>query len=307
MLPILLRPDSARSLAIYIFACLSPAVAFALERANLDVFDIVVIVAATLYAARGPTQRILSYIVYLLIGLLKYYPLVLLGLIVRERPRIALACGGIAGLFLMALAAHYWGRLTPAELPQMRFFGNIFGGFLLPFGVTTYFRLAAPIGAIFFVVLVILVGFTAAGLAVRLKSEFAPADWDRPKFLLLAAGAVLTVGCFLAGVNVGYRASVLLLLFPGLLELQSRTLDRFARSIARCALGLALFGLWRQLVESVLINRGLVGADSIGSLVYIVLREALWWGLISVLAAIVMIYVTHAPLWRVLTRARPSA
>jgi hypothetical protein len=304
MVPFLLRPDSRRALAVAILACLSPAVVFLLERANLDVVVFTLIAVAALYATRGPAPRFVSYVVYFAAGLMKYYPLVLLGLIVRERPRIALAIGAFAGFLLAVFAAHYWSTMRQELMPDTRYFGNMMGGVLLPFGVAIYFGLSHRAGAILFVALLIVMLLAAIRLAGWLKSELSAADWDRPNFLLLVVGAVLTVGCFVTGASVGYRVAVLLFIVPGLLELRGRTRDRGVRLVAGCALGAALFCLWRQFIETRLIDAGLVRIDSISGLEFLVMREALWWGLVSVLTAFIVVYVLHSPMWRAVTAAR---
>ena len=298
MVPFLLRPDSRRALLIAILAGLSPAVVFLLERANLDIFVFTLVGAAALWATRGPAQRYLSYIVYFAAGLMKYYPLILLGLIVRERPRIALAIGAAAGAILIAFATYYWSIMRQELMPETRYFGNMIGGALLPFGVAIYFGLSHRAGEIMFVALLIVMVLVAVRLAGRLKTELSAADWNRPNFLLLVVGAALTVGCFVAGPSVGYRAAVLLFVIPGLLELQARARDRGLRLVAWGALAAALLCLWRQFIETRLIDAGLLRIDSIGGLEFLLVREALWWGLVSVLTAFIVVYVLHSPMWR---------
>lgn len=298
MVPFLLRPDSRRALAIAILAGLSPAVVFLLERANLDVLVFTLVGVAALCATRGPAQRYLSYVVYFAAGLMKYYPLILLGLIVRERPRIALAIGAATGAILIAFATYYWSFMRQELMPETLYFGNMIGGALLPFGVAIYFGLSHRAGAIMFAALLVVMALVAVRLAGRLKIDLSPDDWGRPNFLLLVVGAALTVGCFVAGPSVGYRAAVLLFVIPGLLELQARASDRGLRLVAWCALVAALLCLWRQFIESRLIEAGFVRIDSISGLDFMLLREALWWGLASVLTAFIIVYVLHSPLWR---------
>ena len=300
-----LRPRSPRAFVLALGAGLSPAVAFALERANLDVFDFVVIAAATLYAARGPLQRLLSYAVYFLIGLLKFYPLVLLGLMVRERPRIMFAGGAIAAVILALFVIHYWQPLSMvlAILPRRTYFGDMFGGILLPSGVARLLGLSPGIGLAIYLALLIVSTLIAVTLALRLKAD-AAVDWQQPNFLLLAAGAFLIVGCFIAGTNVGYRAVMLLFVFPGLIELAARLRDRRARLMVYWILGAALCCLWRQFVERGLINFHLIDIDSLYGLLYFLLRETLWWFLASTLAGFVALYVMQSPFWRLLPIGR---
>ena len=307
MFSYVLRPQSRRAFVIALFAGLSPAVAFLLERANLDVFDFTLIAAAALFATGGPVRRLVSYFVYFAVGLLKYYPLVLLGLMVRERPRVALVCGCVFGAALIVLLAHYWSTMTQVILPQTRYFGDMFGGVLLPFGVARFFGLSHSFGAAFFVILLVVMALATVRFTGRLESELSAADWDQPSFLLLVVGSALTVGCFLAGTNVGYRASVLLFVIPGLLELQTRTRDRGAHLVYWCAIDAVLLCLWRQFIERGLINAGFVHTNSFSGLIFLVVRETVWWGLVDVLASFVILYVLHSPFWRALTARRAAS
>ena len=107
----------------------------------------------------------------------------------------------------------------------------------------------------------------------------------------------------MVGMSHGYRASILLFVIPGLLELQRRVQVRGTRFIISCTLGAALWCLWRQFFESGLVNLGLLHSNSF-SLIFLVLLETVWWSLVSVLAAFVALYVLHSPLWRA-TEGRP--
>ena len=74
--------------------------------------------------------------------------------------------------------------------------------------------------------------------------------------------------------------------------------DRGLRLVAWGALAAALLCLWRQFIETRLIDAGLLRIDSIGGLEFLLVREALWWGLVSVLTAFIVVYVLHSPMWR---------
>jgi len=316
MLPFMLRPASPRAFMIAIIACLSPSVVYALERGNLDVFVFILIAGATLYATKGHVQRFVSYWFYLAVGLLKFYPLVLLGLIVRERPRITLTFGFGAIAILIALAVHYWSvliRELPPEAHAMmgilttsHYLAQMFGGLLLPFGIADFFRLPHAVGVMMFVALLIATALGAFRLTRRFKTELSVADWDRPNFLLLAVGSALIVGCFVAGPSMDYRAIFLLFVIPGLLELQSRAHDRGVRLVGYYALYAVLLCLWQQFIEIWLIHFGVVDPSFMSGLIFLSVREVLWWSLVCILAAFISVYVLQSPLWRTLRIGRAN-
>lgn len=305
-MPAILRPNSLRALAIALVASLSPGVVFAMERGNLDVLILVAIAAAALYATRGPTRRLVSYGCYLGLGLLKYYPLVLLGLAARERPRTAFACAAAAATIIGSLAAYYWRPFLRAlrHLPPTTDFGDTFGVVILPYGTARLLQLPYEVGTVFLAILLVSAALLAFVLARRLTGEIVPSDWDRPNHMLLIVGAFLTVGCFLAGNNVGYRVLILLFVIPGMLDLRGRARDRGTRRILAGALAAVLLCCWRQFFESGLLNLGLLDVRGAGGLLFLILRETVWWSLITILAASIIVYVGHTPVWRALTGKR---
>jgi len=232
---------------------------------------------------------------------LKLYPVVLLGLMVRERPRIMFGSGVIAAVMLTLFVFHYWQPLNIilANLPPRAYFGDMFGGILLPSGMARLRGLSPGIGLALYVALLIIATLIAVTFARTLKAD-AAVEWQQSNFKLLAAGAFLIVGCFVAGTNVDYRAIMLLLVIPGLLDLAARLRDRRARLMVYWMLGAALFALWLQFIESSLINFHLIEINSIYGRLYFLLREGLWWFLASRLASIVALYVMQSPFWRTL-------
>jgi len=313
-LPFTLRPAAPRAFLIATMACFSPSVVYALERGNLDVFCFILIAGSTLCATKGRAPRLVSYWFYLAVGLLKFYPLVLLGLIVRERPRFALTFGFGAITILIALGAHYWSVLmrtlppvahgTMAILTTSHYLAQMFGGLLLPFGVADFFRLPHTVGVIMFVALLIVTALGAVSLARRFKPELSVADWDRPNCLLLVVGAVLIVGCFVAGPSLDYRAIFLLLVIPGLLELQSRTRNRGVSLVGHYAVYAVLLCLWQQFIEISLIRFGIIDPNLMSGLIFLLVREMVWWGLVCILTALIGIYVLQTLLWHPLRIGR---
>ena len=95
--------------ALLSLATLSSMVCFALERNNIDVWIYLLIVVGVLLFIRSGAARALGYAVFLAAGLLKYYPFVLFGLALEQRPRgflliAALSDGGPRDLCRLVLA-----------------------------------------------------------------------------------------------------------------------------------------------------------------------------------------------------------
>ena len=107
-LPFIFRPASLHALMTAFIACLSPAVLFAVERGNFDLLEFALIAAAGLLALRRGPTRFASYAIFLISGLLKFYPFVLLALSVRERPRVFAAIAALSAAAIFAFGGYYW-------------------------------------------------------------------------------------------------------------------------------------------------------------------------------------------------------
>ena len=110
-LPFLFRPASLHALVLACAACLSTGGPIALERGNFDLPEFVLIAAAGLFALRLGVTCFASYAIFLIIGLLKFYPHVLLALSVRERPRAFAAIAALSAAVLFAFCGYYWSDL----------------------------------------------------------------------------------------------------------------------------------------------------------------------------------------------------
>ena len=86
-----LKPINWREVIIFVLACTSSMVIFALERANVDVILFSMVVTAGLLSTGPVLNRLLSYALLLFAGLLKFYPLIALVTALRERPRISIS------------------------------------------------------------------------------------------------------------------------------------------------------------------------------------------------------------------------
>src|SRR5258708_894732 len=136
-------PATRGGLVVILAASFSPVVGYALERANVDVLLFVVIVMCTPLAAASWPRRCVSYGIMLLAGLLKYYPLALLLLALRETPRRLLIVTAVVLLIVALFLFHYRSELAE-EAALLRgfetnYYTDAFGATNLPYGLVALF------------------------------------------------------------------------------------------------------------------------------------------------------------------------
>jgi hypothetical protein len=249
---------SATETMVRIAAVLSTVVAFAIERANPDILIFLLVLGALPLLLRSVIAKVLGYGLVFLAGAIKYYPFVLLGLAARERLRLAIP---IVLASLAALAAFYliYADQIHEGLPNIargRPFGDMFGAKNLPLGMFMVFQTSHPLQMDPATGLLAVMGFvivTTFWAMIKLgRSSDIPAALcriDEPRRLALLAGALLLVGCFLAGQNVPYRGIFLFLVIPGLSVLaQDRNAGTFA-SVARLALISIPLLMWTEAIR----------------------------------------------------------
>jgi hypothetical protein len=297
-----LRPATRGELLVLALAVLSPVTAYALERANCDLVVLLLVLwGSVLDRARYP-YRIGCYALYLLAGLLKYYPLVLLALAVRERRRDALWIVGLAGGTVLLLAAADPVALAKAlaNIPRLSYFADSFSALNLPFGlaeelVSPRYR---PITA------ALLLGLLLTVAAARTRRTVALLDATAfgragAKAECLTVGALLLAACFLAGQNVDYRGIYFLLAMPGLICLRRTAEDAAARQFLTRMIAAVLLLAWEEFFRrglhalAVMAPTGGLGVRA-EALLWLG-RELLWWWLIAGLAAIVLSQLSLAP------------
>ena len=276
---------------VAIGAVMSWATTFALERGNTDLLMFAAAVLFAHLAIRSAPARGAGYALVLCVGALKFYPLALLALVVREpRPRVgwlALVCAIALAAFLAGFHAELW-RLgaNMANSP----FGDMFGARSLPFGVPLLLgrdrirdASGAYVGTAALGPAMRLVGWAAFGVMSGACVLLAVARGRDPVLRnmlgridpaarsLLLVGAVLGAGCFFAHQNIGYRAVLLLLAVPGMLALDRVAPDRRWRSFTRATSLLIVLALWD----------GVVSRSTPG---WFVLQAAWWWIAYALLA-----------------------
>jgi hypothetical protein len=307
---------------LLLLATTSPMVLFALERANLDLVVFLLVVTAGLAWSRfsGP-WRLLAYGPPLLAALLKYFPITLLCLPLRERTRAFLVVTAVsAGLIAVFVAAFHGEILASfynipgggyatgmfgAHSPSGAYLTDNFGAPVLLGGVAQIMgnasgapdALAYRMVQIGIVVTTALLALVPAIRMVWRPSTRASIAQLRPlQNFYLASGAALIAGCFFAGLSVNYRGVHLLLVLPALLTLSERATDQLDRSRFWSASLVIVFLMWGDCIrfwvssdELMLLRLGLW-----------LTRELLWWWLVGVLAGVLLGVALESPLFRTL-------
>ncbi len=287
-------------------AVLSWATMLAMERGNTDLLMFAAAVLFAYLSMRTATLRSIGYALILCVGLLKFYPLTLLALVVRENRRRAWVAGGLCAVVLLAFVAFFHAELSRigANMASSPF-GDMFGARSLPFGVPLWFdhpriRDAAgvyltldAVGPVMAKLGLTMLALMSAGCVLAailfgrnpvLRDMLDRVD-PAPRSLLLV-GAVLCAGCFFGHQNIGYRATLLLLVLPALLVLVEVAAGNTSRLVFRSTGVLVVLVLWD----------GIVSRSTPG---WFIMQMA-WWWIVCVLLAIV-VSLLGPDLFRVLT------
>jgi hypothetical protein len=319
---------SGTEMALRLAAVLSTMVAFAVERANPDLLIFILAIIMLSLLRRSLIARGMGYGVAFLAGAIKYYPFVLLGLLLRERLRVgfAIASASIIGLaFFWFIYAEQIIKGLPGIARGVPF-GDMFAAQNFPFGmfqvaqhVTGSSGVATRVASIATIFLVVIV----TGLMIRiwLGSRISDALYrlDESHRLALLAGALLLSGCFFSGQNVGYRGIFLLLVLPGLFALGRDDAAGAIASAARLGAISIPFLMWAEAIRCWIhiVAAGQYPPPGFMSVLDQPLdfiawcgREIAWWFLVAFLVTIVMGFVVDRFSSRFLQRsiaAQPEA
>jgi hypothetical protein len=309
-LPLIMRPRSAWQCLLFIAATLSTTVIYALERANNDIVIFLLMVCAGALLAGPKRQRLAGYLIFLFAGLLKFYPLALLVLMVRESWRRACAVVAISAVAMLGL---WWvhGReltLVLRHLPQTSYFADSMSARNLPLGLMQLLPPMTPTFADWLAAVIFLILFAySAMLVLKIfgaleRHLIALEGWTRETAYLLI-GAILLTGCFLTGENISYRGVLLLLVIPGLLQFRRNAAVTGMRRLFGTGLTAVLGLLWEQCVGFALKHAFVTSATPdvpIWALavteIYWLGRELLWWGTISLFVALIIALFLRMPL-----------
>ena len=284
-LALLPLPRKSAEFAILLMALLSTTTVFAVERANIDLL----IFALAALAVTMPGR--VRYALIGIAGLVKFYPAVMFVLALGERPRRFCWIAGLAALVGGVFLAFYRPELSLAlaNVPQGRYFTDLFGAVNLPYGLAA---LGLPVSP---AALELVLAPAAFAAAVALAPRVAWPRLAEREALCLAAGAALMTGCFFAGQSIGYRGVFLLLAMPGLLAL-----GRSSRVFAVTAL-LAVFLMWSELFRHA-IDSAWPGA----AFAFWLGRELAWWWVMAALGGALLAFARTTPLGRAVeSLARP--
>lgn len=292
---------SRRDALIVVAAVLSSASAFAVERGNNDLVLFALAAGAAALVCRSAGWRLIGYGAALLAGLLKYYPMALLALASRERPArlgmVAIGVVAVIAVFLL-IAGHDLARAL-ALIPHGSWFGDMFGASTLAGGLGQLGGWSTEAQGTLRWGMALASIATAPLLAVRSDiGEDLSRLTERERAFLLA-GAMMVLGCFFTAQNIGYRAVHLVLVVPSLLALARIS----ARREYRWGLAATLALLWSQGWTMWL---GWSGSAEL-LLVGWVVDQALWWGVVTLLATLAAGLLLQSELARALLPRRPSA
>jgi hypothetical protein len=268
-------------------ATISSVVAYAVERANVDLLIFVLAMIAITLNCRCAPVRLLGYSAVLVAGMLKFYPVSLMILAVRERLMVFLTLGFVV-LSLIAL----WLVLDGtdilrgiANIPTTSYFDdNIFGVRDLPFGVIQRFGFAR--WAAIAVLVALLVGMLCCAVALAMHNGLASRVrlLTKAEATCLLAGCVLLVGSFLGAQNSLYRAIFLLFVLPGLTVVYPGVVPVII--LLMWSSGIRAFMAWVGLV---------LPADGMAKSGIWMIWELAWWFVVAMLLAVMFRLVWESP------------
>lgn len=230
ILSIMLLPPvrSLREAGMLSLAMISTMVVFALERNNIDVWIYLLIVLGGVLLARRE-RSMTGYGVFLFVALLKYYPVVCLGLALKERPKRLAIITAISAATILVFAVTFHDELAKsfANVPVGSPFTDMIGAVNLPRATVVF---AGQLGylradqgpAVEAALRLLVIGFVGAGgvlLALRRDFRHAFEGLSGVERRWLVLGALLVAGCYVAIQNVGYRGVFLLIVLSGLFPL----------------------------------------------------------------------------------------
>lgn len=313
-------PRSVTELICRAAASVSSSVIFALERANFDVVIFLAVLLGLLFYLRNFFFRLVAYGLFLFVGAIKFFPLTLGILIIRESIKLVSLLALIIGLTVLVFMIHYF-RETLAAIEIIPRFGPLgmdFGAVNVPFGLSLIldppahvidatiasYRMPEAAKTLYYIMI-----FASALFAFRRERTYRTllAKTDNASLAFLIAGAVLIVTCFYLAQNVMYRAIFLLFLLPALFGMRN-TESSLCRRRLDVLVAAILFLMWEEFFRTMVIRfaPGIFGRMPSFSLdiLFWMLREGVWWWVVVQLFAFILCYVyLSVERWRVPRKA----
>jgi hypothetical protein len=294
-------PRGRSGMALMLLGVLSTMVVFALERANIDPLIFALAALAGVLLTRSSSARFLAYPLIVVAALIKFYPVVLLALGLRERPRVfaLIATISLAVLALFTVAYYTELRAALANVPVGKNFTDLFGAPNLPQGLATLFPALPFRPGVLRIVLYLAAASGAVAIAVSPGPRASCRRLPPAEAVFLVIGALLVAGCFLAVQNIGYRGIFLLFVLPGLWSLAQAAKDVFGRTLFRSAIGLILFLMWGEFFRHLVDNL----APAPGPFLFWLTRELAWWVVVSLLGGFLACFALESETVRNLAAA----
>jgi hypothetical protein len=301
----LVKPVNWRELLIFALACMSPMVTYALERGNFDIVIFIMLVVAGVLSAGPLSSRILSYALILLVGLLKFYPLVVLSTALRERPRTFVAIAAAAGLIIVGFFYRFREELAATWKnipPEISGFGSAYLSFYGPLRAARLFPgleqvawfTALPYAIM--AVLLIVTAVQAIHLARNANLVSAFAKMPERDAMFLVIGAALIVGCFFAGQSDNYRGVHLIFVVAGFVAMRRAADSPATRATLTPTIMIIVFLMWTPFFNQTLHSE----QPGLRYGLYSFVREVLWWRLAALLLAMLAIVGIKSELFAVL-------
>jgi hypothetical protein len=302
---------SWRDAVLMSLATLSTMVCFALERNNIDVWIYLLIFGGALLFGDRFLSRCVSYMLFMLAGLLKYYPMILFLMALRERPRrfwvIALSSLTLLVLFVIGFSQEL--REAMPNVPTGSPFGDMVGVAnislvvaQLPWPTPRASAIARLACALCLTAGVMISAYRLAG-----RPDFAAnlARLPEAQSVWLVIGCLVMGGCYFLIQSVGYRGVYLLLVLSGLLALR-RVSDNspLRKELGRVTIAIVAI-MWmegvRHWADALVLGLSDSSALKVELAVWLI-REILWLYLARVMVAVVMNHVAESNLGRSLLK-----
>ncbi len=288
-------------------ASVSSTVIFALERANLDVVIFLVVLFGLLLYLRSLPFRLTAYGFFLFVGAIKFFPLPMMILVLKESLRRIFVLASIIGLLALVFLFHsYHGTISAIRvIPRFGPLGMDFGAINVPFGLSLILHPPTPVSdatiasyplPIAAKMLYYSMIFVSVLFAFQCETLYRPnlRKLDDSSIAFLISGSTLIVTCFYLVQNVSYRGIFLLFVFPALFVMRETGSRSFKRRLNILILAI-IFLMWEEFfrLTIVRITPELVGRMPAYSLdiLFWFFREGVWWWVVVQLSAFILVYL----------------